>query len=78
MHGDRWGNMDPGPPTATRNAASQRYTNNSRPINKLTYLPYPSELRSCVKVEVAVLGSPSLLVLNMVCADVSAVREKKL
>ena len=28
------------------------------------------ELRSCVKVEVAVLGSPSLIVLNMVIVDV--------
>ena len=29
-----------------------------------------SELRSCVKVDVAVLGSPSLIVLNMVSVDV--------
>ena len=29
-----------------------------------------SELRSCVKVEVAVLGSPSLAVLIMVSVDV--------
>ena len=29
-----------------------------------------SELRSCVKVEVDVLGSPSLIVLNVVYADV--------
>ena len=28
-----------------------------------------SEFRSCVKVAVAVLGSPSLTVLNMVSAD---------
>ena len=32
-------------------------------------LPSPSELRSCVKVEVAVLGYPSLIVL-MVSVDV--------
>ena len=29
-----------------------------------------SELRSCVKVAVAVMGSPSLIVLNMVSVDV--------
>ena len=29
-----------------------------------------SELRSCVKVEVAVLGCPSLRVLNMISVDV--------
>ena len=29
-----------------------------------------SELRSCVKVEVAVLGGPSLIVLNVISVDV--------
>ena len=29
-----------------------------------------SELRSCVKVEVAVLGCPSLIVLNVISVDV--------
>ena len=29
-----------------------------------------SELRSCVKVEVSVLGSPSLIILNIVSVDV--------
>ena len=39
------------------------------PICNAKLLTYLSELRSCVKVEVAVLGSPSLLVLT-VPADV--------
>ena len=34
-----------------------------------TYFAVSSELRSCVKVEPAVLGSPSLIRL-MVCVDV--------
>ena len=35
----------------------------------LTYLIF-SELRSCVKVEMAVLGCPSLMAFNMVSVDV--------
>ena len=31
---------------------------------------HDTELRGCVKVEVAVLGSPSLIVVNMVSVDV--------
>ena len=31
---------------------------------------YHAELRSCMKVEVDVLGSPSLIVLNMVSVDI--------
>ena len=39
------------------------------PICNAKLLTYLSELRSCVKVEVAILGSPSLIIL-MVSVDV--------
>ena len=38
---------------------------------------YPSELRSCVKVEVAVLGSPSLIRLYGLCGRKATLKEQE-
>ena len=59
-----------GEPRTSTSTFTQLFSSESRFVDATLNCQGRSEFRSCVKVKVAVLGSPSLTVLKMVSVDV--------